>query len=292
MIAPRTAALITATALAVVACGGGGDKASTTTTPTTGESTSSSFETTTTTIDPALQELLLVAEDLKDFKEQATTEPVDPDGSNAPTCGDPAIAPAGRALDGEPSVDGGRFVRGPQDAVDVSSSVVATTPEKAEAALKEVLEPKVVECLEGDFRTEVEKEAPAGTTVTFKTTSAASTVPGIDQAVLVSSTVTLKNGATTSTRRVDLVFLRKAGVILTIPYSGPTELATSAERQRIVAIAARKLAGEAAGTSTTAGASGSTTSTRRGATTSTRRSTSTTRQGSTTSSTRATTSTT
>jgi hypothetical protein len=167
--------------------------------------------------------------------------------------------------------------------------VVASTPEKAEAAVKEALDPDVVKCIEGDMRTEIEKDLPSGTTLEFKTTPTESSVPGTDQAVLVASTVTVKAAATV-TLRADIVFLRKAGVILSVFYIGPTNLATSAERQRIVAIAAKKLAGDS-GTSTTGAAGGSTSSS--GRSTTTRRGSTTTRQGgSTSSSSRSTTSTT
>lgn len=287
MTAPARISLAVAVALALAACGGGDDEAATTTSA-PAESTTTSVQPTTTTIDPALQQLLLVAADLEGFKEQPGAPPVD-EASTAPICGDQAVAPAGAALRDEPFADGPTLVRGAEDAVEVSSSALKTTAERAESALNEIVDPKVVDCLEADFKTEAEKNLPAGSTVTLESTATKSTVTGVDQAVLVTSTSTVKSEARTVATRVDLVFLREEGTILTVNYLGPTALTSNGERQRIVAIAARKLAGpDAAGTSTTTG--GSSTSSRQ-STTSSRRSTSTTGAG-TTSSRRSTTSTT
>jgi hypothetical protein len=278
------ASLAVATALAVAAgCGGGGGKApaTTSTSDTVPEDTSSTLPlTTTTTIDPALRDLLLVKDDLPSgFEEQATqsTRP-----ALFASC-DATTAPAVKALYEAPRVDGTTFERGTAGAVKVSSTAIAAGPDNGEPAMTQLTDPKVVECVESDLRGLVEKDQPAGSEVTVKVTPTKATVKGSDQTVLLSSTSTAKVAGTTSTVRLDLVFLRKVDTVLVITYAGPTNLATPTERQKIVAAAAAKLGGgdASAGTSTTAGSSTSTS--RR--TSTTRRSTTTTRSGSTTSST-------
>ena len=292
------ASLAVAATLGAVAsgCGGGDKPAATTTTATSLEETTTTLAatTTSTTIDPALRELLLVAADLPEgFEEQAAG------GTRTAlftTC-DSSTAPAVRAVYDAPTVDGSTFQRGANGAVKVASSVISAQPGEAEPGLNELLDPKVKECLEADLRSLVEKDQPTGATVTLKLSATKATISGADQTVLLSSTATVKADTTTSTARLDFVFLRKADTILVVTYGGPTNLTSVAERQKIVAAAARKLAGgDAAATSTTGG--GSTTSTRRTsttrrATTTTRRSASTTATtGATTSSTKAATTTT
>lgn len=278
------ASLAVAAALGLAACGGGDNNAdpTTTTTPSSLEETTTSVATTTsTTIDPTLKELLLVAEDLPGFKE-GTTPP--DDVKLFQTC-DPTEAPAFKVVYDAPSVDGATFVRGKDDAVSVSSSVISMPADQAEAGLTELLDEKVVACLQKDLQAIVEKEAASGVTVTVKLTPSKATISGVDQTVLLSGAVTVK-GSTTETLRADLVFLRSSGTIVVLDYGGPTTLATSAERQKIVAVAGRKLAGAAGGTtSTTEASGGSSTSTSR-RTSTTRRSTTSTRSGSSTSSTR------
>lgn len=283
------ASLAVAAALGVAACGGGDKNAdSTTTTPSSLEETTTSLVTTTsTTIDPTLKELLLVAEDLPGFKE-GTTPP--DDVKLFQTC-DPAEAPAFKVVYDAPSVDGATFVRGKDDAVSVSSSVISMPADQAEAGLTELLDEKVVACLQKDLQAVVEKDAASGVTVTVKLTPSKASIPGVDQTVLLSGTVTIKASATESLR-ADLVFLRSSGTIVVLDYGGPMTLTTSAERQKIVAVAGRKLAAAAGGTtSTTEASGGSSTSTSR-RTSTTRRSTTSTRSGSSTSSTRRTTTTT
>lgn len=280
------ASLAVAAALTIAAGCGGGDKdraAPVTTSSSLEETTTSLPTTTSTTIDPALRDLLLVKEDLPSgFEEQST-----PSGRPGlfTTC-DPATAPAVKALYEAPSADGATFQRGAGGAVKVSSTAIAAGPDQAGPALTELADTKVVECLESDLRALVEKDQPAGSEVTLKLTATKSTVKGSDQTVLLSSTSTAKVDATTSTVRVDLVFLRRADTVLVVTYAGPTGLTSVAERQKIVAAAAAKLGGGAsAGSSTSTSASGSSTSTSR-KTSTTRRSTTSTRSGGTTSSTR------
>jgi hypothetical protein len=305
---PRAAAPVAlglAVALAISACGSGGGKGASTSTPTTAESTSSSAEatTTSTTIDPALKALLLVADDLPQFKEAANPSP---DQDLFKTC-DPAEVPAFKVLYDAPSVDGSTFSRGADDAVEVTSSVTSTTAEQGQAGLDEVLEPKAVECLQTDLQALTDKDKPEGTTATVKVTTAKSTVAGVDQTVLLSTTTTVKQGATTTTTegssttrqsssttkqaatqviRQDLVFLRLGGTILVVTYLGPSGLTSTTERQRIVAVAAKKLTdGTSGSTSTTTGSgSGSSTSSTRGSSTTRRSTTSTSTRGSTSSS--------
>jgi hypothetical protein len=291
-------------ALLVGACGGGSKKASTTTsTPSTEASTSSSEPTTSSTIDPTLKDLLLVAADLPGFKESSNPTP---DQALFKTC-DPAEAPAFKAVYDAPKEVGSTFVRGKDDAVQVKSIVSSTTAEKAEAGLTELLDAKALSCLEKDVQALAENGKPAGQTITVKLTSAKSTVTGVDQALLLSGTVTVKSGSTSgtsstaptsttsksssttagsggTTTRLDAVFLRSAGTILEVDYSGPTALATPTERQKIVAVAARKLAAAASGTggSSTTVSGASTSSTSGSGSSTTKRSTSTTRQGSST----------
>lgn len=286
--------LVVATALALAACGGGGDKSATTTSAPPAESTSTSGEptTTSTTIDPELQALLLTETDLPTGFKEAADDPSSDDEASA--C-DTVDAPATKAIEDEPSAEGASFERGSGAIpVQVSSTVTRTTPEKAEAAMAELLDAKLRECLEADLRTAAESSLPAGGTVTFNTTSARANVTGTDQAVLLSSTATIKAESTTAVVRSDFVFLRKDGTLYIVFYAGLNDQATAAERQRIVAAAARKLGGTASGTSTTSASGGSTsstsssgrTSTSRGSTSSSRRSTtSTTRSGGTTSTT-------
>lgn len=278
------ASLAVAAALGLAACGGGDNNAgpTTTTTPSSLEETTTSVATTTsTTIDPTLKELLLVAEDLPGFKE-GTASP--DDVKLFQTC-DPAEAPAFKVVYDAPSVDGATFVRGTDDAVSVSSSVISMPADQAEAGLTELLDEKVVACLQKDLQAIIEKDAASGVTVTVKLTPSKATIAGVDQTVLVSGTVTIKGG-TTQTLRADLVFLRSSGTIVVLDYSGPTALATSAERQKIVAVAGRKLAGAAGGTTSTTEASGASSTSTSRRTSTTRRSTTSTRSGSSTSSTR------
>ncbi len=289
---PRNTALALSVALlAGAGCGGGGGKAATTTSaPPSSETTSSSVaSTTSSTIDQTLKELLLVAADLPGFKEATT-----PAGTAElfKTC-DPAEVPAFKLLNDSPSIEGGTFERGKDDAVGVTSSVYSVTAEQAEDGLTELLDAKALECLEKDLRAIVEEDLTAGQTATVKLTSTKATVAGVDQVVILSATVTLKEGATTLTTRQDGVFLRSAGTILEVDYLGPTTLATPAERQKIVAVAARKLAAAASGGTTTTGSGGSSTSsTRSSGSSTTRRSTPTTRRSSTSTTTKATTTTT
>lgn len=280
----RTLRSVTVTAAALVGitgCGGGGEKASTTTPSTAAELTTSSVETTTTTrvIDPALQGLLLTASDLPGFKEQASSGP-DGGGDGFSTC-DPAAFPGIAALESAPSIDGVTFERGPEGAVEVASGVASASPEDAEKVLTAFLDPKVASCFESDIRASVGKDLPAGVTVDIKTSASKATLAGIDQAVVVAIAATVKRPGGTKAIRADLAFLRKAGTVVYISYFGVGTAATAAERQRIVSIAAGKLAGPPAPTSTsTTAATRSSTTKRPGTTTTTRRasSTSTTRR--------------
>jgi len=285
-----------AAAFAVVAAcgGGGGKKATTTSTPTSGfDSTPSSEASTSTTVDPALQSLLLVAADLPSFKEPASPSPT---GRRSTSC-ESTTAPAITALLASPGAEGSTFERGTGGAVKVSSSAISAAPEQATAALTELVDPKVQSCLEADLKAAAEKDLPSGSTLTMKLTSAKATVVGVDQTVVLSGIGTVKGDTTASTSagssttkagaktvRYDLVFLRSAGTVLVLTYTGPSDQATSTERQKIVAIAAKKLAGTgggATGSSTTVAAGGSTT-TRKGATTTTHKGTTTTKKSTTT----------
>jgi len=290
-----TAALVVAAALAVVAgCGGGGGKKSTTTSGPPSSETPTSEQTTSTTIDPALQSLLLVAADLPGFKEPTSASPA----ARRSTSCESTTAPAVTALFAAPSVEGTTFEKGTGGAVKVSSSAISTTAEQGGAGLTELVDPKVQACLSADLKASAEKDLPTGSTVTLKLTSAKATVAGVEQTVLLSGTGTVKGGdttastsgpsstsktsTTTKTKTVvyDLVFLRNGGTILVLTYSGPSDQATSAERQRIVATAAKKLAGASGTSSTTTGASS--TSTSIGGTTTSHKSTTTTRRTTTT----------
>ena len=283
-------ALVVGAAMALVAagCGGDGDKAATTTSPTTSEETTTTLPATTTTteVEPALESLLLVKADLPNFKEQAE-DPAEAEDDDASEICDDTETPALTALDGEPEATGKTFERGSPLPVEVSSFAGKTTPEKAKAALDELVDPKVRKCFEDEFRADLGKDLPAGVTVTVKVTSTETTLTGIDQVAVLSAVGSVKGPGATQSFRVDLVFLRVDGTILGVTYggAGPTSVA---ERQRIVTTAARKLTGTTtSGTSTTrAGGSGSTSTTSRSSTT--RRSTSTTARqgGSTTSTTR------
>jgi len=273
-----TAAVVIAASLAL-APGCGGEKKKVSDAPPTTVPAS-----TTTTIDPLLKELLLVADDLPKFKEQASTAP-QPDDETFAVC-EPADAPAAYALIDEPEVKGATFVRGPEDAVEVSSSAASTTPAKAEAALDELTDSKLTGCIESDVRSAIEKEVPSATDVVVKLTATKPTVAGADQAALLSSAITFKVDGKSGAVRSDFVLLRRQGTIVAIFYSGATNLTSTGERQSIVAAVSRKLGGDTSGTSTTSGSGSgsSTSSTGGGGASTTRRSTSTTR-GSTTSST-------
>lgn len=277
------------TALAIVAAcgGGGGSRSNTTAAPPPDESTTTSAEptTTSTTIDPALEELLLVAEDLTGFRKQADPEPEDP---NEPRLCDPSVAPAQKVLDDGPSADGPTLARESNEEVEVSSFVAQASPEEARAAMDELLDPKVRQCAEERLKMLLEQDAAQpGVTYAVKTTSSRSTVGGVEQAVVLASTITAGGSGATRTIRADIVLLRSGGTVLGVDYFGPSSATSVAERQRIVAVAARKLAATGSGTSTTAAGGGSTSSTSASRRTSTtRRSTSTTRDRSTTSSSR------
>lgn len=275
------ASLGLAAALALAAgCGGGGGKDPTTTTaPPPPEETTTSVEVTTTTtvIDPALQALLLVAADLPGFTEPSSPIP-SPDPST--TC-DPSEVPAVKAVIEAPGANGATLVKGTNDAVKISSRAISITPEQAQAGLTELLDPKASSCLESDLRAAVEKEQPAGTTVTLKVASSQSTVAGADQVVVLAGTATVKGDTVTRTLRYDLAFLRTGGKVLIVTYSGASSLTSNAERQGIVVTAAGKLSGS---TTSTTVAGGSTTSTKRTSTTR-RRTTTTTMRRTTTSST-------
>jgi len=281
-----------ATALAVVAAcgGGGGSSATTTSAPPSSEAPSTSAEptTTTTAIDPALQQLLLQAEDLTGFKKAAEPDPGNPDD---PRLCDPAEAPAQKPLDDGPNADGPTLERESNADVEVTSFAARATPDEAQAAMDELLDAKVKQCIEEDLKTVLEQEgATPGASYAVKTTPSRSTVSGVDQVVVLASTITV-SGAVSQTLRADFVLLRSGGTVLGVQYFGPAGATSVTERQRIVAVAARKLAATAPGTSTTAGAGGSTSSTSStsssGRSSTTRRSSSTTRAGATTSSSRA-----
>lgn len=273
---------VVAAALLAAGCGGGGSN-----TPATSATSATVDEptTTSTTIDPALRDLLLVAADVPEFKEKESSEPK-PEGDD-PLTSCTAELPAPAALDGAPQVTGDTFVRGAQDAVLTSSKVVATTADKATALLDQLLEERATTCLEPVFRSAAEKTAE-GSDVTTKVTATKSSVAGADQTVLVSATSTVKTSAASRDVRNDMVFLRRGGEIITVFYSGPTNLTSVQERQRIVAAISKKLGGGTSGTSTTSGSStsmaGGGTSTTRRATTTTRRATTTTARATTTSS--------
>jgi len=291
------AALVVAAALAAVpGCGGGGGKKSTTTSVPTSLDTPTSEQTTSSTIDPALQSLLLVAADLPGFKEPTSAA----QAARRSTSCESTTAPAVTALFAAPSVEGTTFEKGTGGAVKVSSSAIGTTAEQAGAGLTELVDPKVQSCLSADLKASAEKDLPTGSTLTLKLTSAKATVTGVDQTVLLSGTGTLKTDTTASTSDpsstskssttsktaktvvYDQVFLRSGGTILVLTYSGPSDQATSVERQRIVATAAKKLASASgSGTSSTT-TGGSSTSTSVGGSTTSHKSTSTTRRTTTT----------
>ena len=281
MISSRgTAALAIAAAVAFAGCGGDDKEPA-------AEVTTTVLPSTTTTIDPALRDLLLVAADVPMFTEETGAEPKEEKEKTFAVC-QPAEAPAANALTVEPEVDGSTFVRGPQGAVKVSSSATATTPEKAEAALTELVDPKLSACYESDLRAAIEKDVPTATELQVKLTATKSEVAGADQAVLLSATIDFTSEGKARDVRSDLVLLRRQGTIVAIFYNGPIDVTSVAERQRIVAAVSKKLGGDTSGSSTTTGGS-STSGTGRGSSTS-QRSTSSTGRGSTTSSTRATTS--
>ena len=269
-----TAALAAAAVVLAAGCGRGEEAAppATTTPETTVANT-----TTTTGNEDELKKLLLVAADVPEFKEKpASNEPED-DFDPFARC--EAELPALKAVADAPEVEGASFVRAPEDAVEVGSSATATTPEKAEALLNELADPKTGGCFETAFSEALKKEVPAGAEVTPKVTATKSSVAGADQTVLLSIAATVRGGGQTSTFRADLVFLRRAGDVVIVTYSGPTNLTSVAERQRIVAAVSKKLGG---GTTATTAGSASTSSTRGGSST-TRRSTTTTRGGTTSS---------
>ena len=286
-----TRALVVGAAMALVAagCGGDGDKAATTTSsPPTSEETTTTLPATTTTtaLGPELEKLLLVEADLPNFEEQAEGPAEADDDDDITEICDATETPALTALEGEPEATGKTFERGSGIPVEVSSFAGKTTPEKAEAAMDELLDPKVRKCLEDDFRAEVGQDLPAGVTATVNVTSTETKLTGLDQVVVLSAIASVRGAGGTQSFRFDLVFLRLGGTIVIVSYGGGGG-ASVAERQRIVSTAARKLRGTTtSGTSTTraTGGTGSTSSTSRSSTT--RRSTTTTRQGSTTSTTR------
>ncbi len=280
----RGTAILAFAAAAAVASGCGGDDDEPTAEVTT---TVLPSTTTTTAVDPALRDLLLVAADVPMFTEETGAAPKEEKERTFAVC-QPAEAPAANALTTEPEVDGSTFVRGAQGAVKVSSSVTATTPEKAEAALTELIDPKLTACYESDLRAGIEKDVPTATDLKVKLTATRSEVAGAEQAVLLSATINYTSEGTARDVRSDLVLLRRQGTIVAIFYNGPMDLTSTAERQRIVAAVSKKLGGDTTGSSTTTGSGSSTSGTGRGSSTS-QRSTSSTARGSTTSSSRATT---
>lgn len=220
---------------------------------------STTFLPTTTTIDPALKELLLVAADVPEFTAEPSASPTVEEDETFEVC-QQADAPASHALINEPDVDGATFVRGPEDAVKVSSSVTATTPEKAEAALDELIDPKISACYEGDVRADLEKETPGASDITVELTTTKSSVAGADQAALLSAVISFKVDGKAESARSDFVLVRRQGTIVSIFYSGPTKVTSTNERQRIVAAVSKKLGGGSSGTSTTSGSGSSSTS--------------------------------
>jgi len=268
-------------ALAVVAgCSGGGGKLSTTTSspPSSDESTTSSEpSTTSTSIDPTLQDVLLVAADVTGFKEQTTKTPT---RFRSTTCSS-TTAPALNAISTAPTVDGAIFERGADAAVKVSSRAIAA-PDKAQAALTELLDPKLAQCLQDDLRAILGNDPASGTIDALKMTVTKATLSGVDQTVTLAGVATAKdNNGAAKPFQLDLVFLRSGSTILVVSYSGPSGVASVAERQRIVVAAGRRLSGSPTGPTTTQPAGGSTSSTRR--TSTTRRVTTTTHQASTSS---------
>jgi len=285
----RAAAIAVVATLGLVAgCAGGGSSRSTTTRAPSTSSTEdvpapSEQSTPPTTVDPTLQSLVLVAADVPGFKEQAGPSPT----RDRSTSCDPAAAPAVKAISAAAAAEGATFERGPDGAVQVSSRGISS-PDQAEAALTELVDPKLTACLQADLRAIVEKNSGGGAADAFKMTSAKSKVGGVDQTVILAASASMKdNAGVARTVLLDLVFLRSSGTILVVTYTGPSGMASVAERQRIVAVAGRKLAGSASGTSTTLAGGSTTSSTRRSTTTTTRRSTTTTHPASTTSSTKA-----
>ncbi|MEJ7763918.1 MAG: hypothetical protein WKF86_00315 [Acidimicrobiales bacterium] len=225
-------------------CGGDGEKA-------VPPDVTTTFLPTTTTIDPALREFLLVAADVPEFKEETTASPK-AEEETFQVC-QQADAPAAHGLIEEPDVDGATFVRGLEDAVKVSSSVTASTPGKAEAALDELTDAKISACYEADVLADVEKETPGASDITVKLTTTKSTVAGADQAALLSAAVSFKFDGKAESARSDFVLLRREGTIVSVFYSGPTNLTSTSERLRIVAAVSKKLGGDSSGTSTTSG---------------------------------------
>ena len=281
-----TAALAVA-ALTLAAGCGRGDKTSSpeTTAPT---DTTVPATTTTTSNEDELRKLLLVATDVPEFKEKAATADP-PEEEDDPFVKCEAELPALKALDDAIEVEGDTFVRGPEDGVEVSSDVTGTTPEKAEAAVNELLEPKTATCFQTAITDAVKKELPAGVEVTPKLTITRSSVAGADQAVLASFTGTVRARGQAVGFRSDFVVLRRDGEIVTVYYAGPTNLTSAGERQRIVAAVSKKLGGDTTATtsgSTTSSTAASRSSTTRRSTTTTRRSTTSSSQASTTSTTR------
>lgn len=285
---PAAAAVAVALVALGAACGGGGGGGATTTSapPSTEESTTTSVEVTTTTlgIDPALQELLLVAEDVPNFKEKDPPVSVNPsaeDDDALQKC--EAQVPELKDAADTPEIEGSTFVRGADDAVEVSSSVSDGDPAEAQALLDALLDGKLTACLEESFKAGVGPDAPAGVDVTFKTTQTKATVAGADQTVVLSSAFGVSGGGVKLSFRLDIVLLRQEGTVVSIFYFGPSNITSSAERQRLVAAVSKKLQGTSSSSSSTSSTSKSSSTTRR-ATSTTRRSTSTTRQASTTSS--------
>lgn len=275
-------ALAVSLALALLAgCGGGGKKA------TLGPSSSEVAPSTSTTIDPGLKNLLLVAADVPTFKED--TSPDDPaavDDDPLKRCD--AALPAFKAMDDVPSADGATFVRDVGNAVSATSSASSADSQKAEAALTELLSPEATACFNTAIAGAIEAGNPNGGKATAKTTVTKSSVPGIDQVVLLSSTATVNAAGKAIGVRFDFVFLRSQGTVVVVFYGGPTALTSVAERQKIVGAVSKKLAAASgsADTSVSSTSSTSSTSATGAGSSTTRRSTTTTRRsGSTTSST-------
>lgn len=277
-----TAPFALAVSLALVAgCGGGGKKSPQLGTPSSEVSSTTEPATTSTTIDPALQDLLLVAADVPTFKED--TAAVDPAAQgNDPLKQCDTELPAVKAVDEVPRAEGATFVRGVGNAVSTTSSASVSDAGKAEAALTELVSAEAAACYEAAVAGAVEAGNQAGAKATAKTTATKSSVPGIDQVVLLSSAVTVAATAGKAEAvRYDIVFMRSQGTVVVVVYRGPTTLTSVAERQKIVGAVSKKLAASVPGST---GTSGSSTSVTGGGSSTTKRSTTTTRRSSTTTS--------
>jgi hypothetical protein len=237
----RVACLLALSAMG--ACGGGGTTSqadlATTLVPT------STLPATTTTLSPAelakkkAASIVLVAADVPGFTKAAPT-PDDTSPSALDRC--EKLTPALNSLDTDPNkVTGDSFERADGSVSVESDALVIDDLARAKKAVDELSTSQVARCLESGMKLDVAKGLAPGTTVTVKAAPFKPTVPGAEQVGGLTLTLNVKTPQGAVPFVYSAVQLRKAGVLASVFYGGPTMFAESAELSRLLALVASRM---------------------------------------------------